>query len=183
MGLEARRVVFEARKVEFEVRRAVFEVRKVEFEVRRVVFEVRKVEPDARRVEFGVRRGVFEVRRVELDARKLKVEVPRGGRPGLSASLELPAAVVQALDLKEGEEVELHVVGAKPGGRSQQGAAGGAADPAAALAGPLAPGFPFRPAGGPRSRPAGLSRWGGCSSIRMRCSTLKVCRTAWCWAG
>ena len=30
---------------------------------------------------------------------------------GNSLAVRLPAAVVQALDLKEGEEVELHVVG------------------------------------------------------------------------
>lgn len=32
---------------------------------------------------------------------------------GNSLAVRLPAAVVQALDLKEGEEIELHVVGAR----------------------------------------------------------------------
>ena len=32
---------------------------------------------------------------------------------GNSLAIRLPAAVVQALDLKEGEEVELHVVGTR----------------------------------------------------------------------
>ena len=32
---------------------------------------------------------------------------------GNSLAVRLPAAVVQALDLKEGEEIDLHVVGAR----------------------------------------------------------------------
>ncbi|MDD5240645.1 MAG: AbrB/MazE/SpoVT family DNA-binding domain-containing protein [Sulfuricella sp.] len=32
---------------------------------------------------------------------------------GNSLAVRLPAALVQALDLKEGEEIDLHVVGAK----------------------------------------------------------------------
>lgn len=32
---------------------------------------------------------------------------------GNSLAVRLPAAVVEALDLKEGEEIELHVVGAR----------------------------------------------------------------------
>ena len=88
-----------------------------------------------RSVVFGVRRGELDLRRLKAEAWRVgrpggraslhldRVDILLGkcilirsvimqvAKWGNSLAVRLPAAVVQALDLKEGEEVELHVVG------------------------------------------------------------------------
>lgn len=84
---------------------------------------------------FGVRRGELDVRRLKAGAGRggrpggkaslhldradiffgkyifIRSVIMQVAKWGNSLAVRLPAAVVQALDLKEGEEVELHVVG------------------------------------------------------------------------
>ena len=88
---------------------------------RSVVFGVRRGELDVRRLQAGAWRGgrpgvwaSLHLDRADILLGKcifIRSVIMQVAKWGNSLAVRLPAAVVQALDLKEGEEVELHVVG------------------------------------------------------------------------